>query len=463
MNPNIWKRKERSGAGEPEIHQVPEVNEVPEVSEANKQQQESLHFSDFDLAPLLLQGLEASNLTQPTEVQAQCIPLAFETQDILVQAPTGTGKTLAYLLPALEFLIQFPEKTTGPRVLVLVPTRELARQVFKDGLQLVQSSDIRLASVAGGESYGEQLRRLDKEAPALLIATPGRLLRVLAEEDLSLEFVELLVLDEADRMLDMGFGRDILDILALIPAKPRIFLFSATLGEFRVASFASQVLKEPLEVQVGRHRSLPAHIKQLAYLADSLEHKFQLLAALVAEQTGLMLVFGYSRERCQRIQSWLMSQGIASQTLHGEVAQKDRNRIAYRFIQGEIPVLVVTDLAARGLHLPGVMRVIHFDLPRSAEIYIHRSGRTGRNGQPGEALLLTEAHDAQLLGRIERYQRLAIKRTTLVGLEPKHREPVFSRKKKKPKAEDKKEPKPRVKNRWRDTKNKGKPKPKVLK
>lgn len=421
-------------------------------------------FADLGLAPALLQALEAMGLSQPTQVQQQGIPLALQAQDLLVQAPTGTGKTLAYLLPALEQLLQNPLPVTGPRVLVLVPTRELARQVFKDALQLVRFVDLRLASIAGGESYAEQLQRLNKAIPALLVATPGRLLRVLAEEDLNLESVELLVLDEADRMLDMGFAKDIQDTLAFMPSKPRILLFSATLGEYRVASFASQVLQEPQQLVVGQHRSLPPHIEQRALFADSLEHKFQLLAALLgqdaAEAGRLALVFGFSRERCQRIQSWLLSQGLASQTLHGELAQKDRNRITYRFIQGEIPILVVTDLAARGLHLPSVTRVIHFDLPRSAEIYLHRAGRAGRNGQPGETLLLVEAHDAQLLGRIERYQRLAIKRALLPGLEPRHREPVFSRKKKKPRPEAKAAERPRIKERWRNTKNKGKPKPK---
>jgi ATP-dependent RNA helicase SrmB len=249
-------------------------------------------------------------------------------------------------------------------------------------------------------------------------------------------------------------------VLGLIPAKPRTLLLSATLGEYRVASFASQVLEEPLQVQVGQNRSLPPHIRQLAYFADSLEHKFQLLGSLLSDAAQeLTLVFGFGRERCQRIQSWLQSQGLASQSLHGDLIQKDRNRITYRFMQGEIPILVATDLAARGLHLPSVTRVIHFDLPRSVEIYLHRSGRTGRNGQPGETLLLVEAHDAQLLGRIERYQKLRIKRVTRPGLEPKHREPVFSRKKK-PKTAEKPEAKPRVKQRWRNTKNKGKPKPK---
>lgn len=414
-------------------------------------------FADLDLDMALLEALEAMGLSSPTEVQAKAIPPALQDQDLLIQAPTGTGKTLAYLLPALEQLIQDPQPSSGPRVLVLVPTRELARQVFKEALRLVKFAEVRLASIAGGESYGEQLKRLDKAVPALLIATPGRLLRVLAEEDLSLEAVELLVLDEADRMLEMGFGRDIQDILALMPVKPRTLLLSATLGEYRVASFASQVLNEPQQIQVGQNRSLPPHIRQLAYLADSLEHKFQLLANLLAEAAGeLTLVFGFGRERCQRIQSWLLSQGLASQTLHGDLIQKDRNRISYRFLQGEIPVLVVTDLAARGLHLPGVTRVIHFDLPRSVEVYLHRSGRTGRNGQPGETALLVEAHDAQLLGRIERYQKLRIKRATRPGLEPRHREPVFTRKKKKADPKDKKADKPRVKQRWRDTKNKGK-------
>jgi ATP-dependent RNA helicase SrmB len=317
---------------------------------------------------------------------------------------------------------------------------------------------LRIASIVGGESYADQLNRL-RHAPDLLIATPGRLQRLLAEDDLALYDTTFCVLDEADRMLDMGFGPEIVELLQLMPETRQVLLFSATLDESQVNEFASEYLNDPLLLGIGAARSVPSHIVQKAYFADNLEHKLALLRDIVEEE-GRSMVFTYSRVRCEEVAGWLRAQGIECNLLHGEVPQKERNRILYQFTEGSRPILVTTDLAARGLHIEQVRRVVNFDLPRSAEIYVHRSGRTGRNGSDGESLLLVEGHDARLLGRIERYQRQQVFRDVRYGLEPKHREPEFKRKKKK--RPDKKEAalsmKKRPKQRWRDQKNKGKPK-----
>ncbi|MEO5344215.1 MAG: DEAD/DEAH box helicase [Gammaproteobacteria bacterium SHHR-1] len=413
-------------------------------------------FAELDLNTRLLRALGNNQYQRPTEVQAEVIPALLEGRDLLVQSPTGSGKTLAYLLPVMHLLLEQHGRKGGPHALVLVPTRELARQVFKEAIRFAEHTSLRVVSIAGGESYAEQLQRLHQHLPDLLIATPGRLLRALEDATLALFDVQLCVLDEADRMLDMGFAAEIGDILQLLPEQRQLLLFSATLEEGDLSGFANDWLHDPLLLSIGSARSLPSHIQQRAYLADSLEHKLALLGDILA-QGGHSLVFTYSRDRCEQIASQLQARGIACSALHGEMPQRQRNRVLHQFSEQRLGVLVTTDLAARGLHIEDVGRVIHFDLPRSAELYVHRSGRTGRGGE-GEALLLVEAHDARLLGRIERYQQQQIPRAVRQGLEPRHKEPEFKRKKKKKKPVAPKLEKKKPKLRWRDSKNKGKPK-----
>jgi ATP-dependent RNA helicase SrmB len=414
-------------------------------------------FDPLELNTRLLRALGAQAYHCPTEVQAEVIPMVLGGRDLLVQSPTGSGKTLAYLLPMFHLLLERHARRGGPHALVLVPTRELARQVFKEAVRFAEFSGLRLISIAGGESYAEQLQRFHQHLPDLLIATPGRLQRALADGVVALYDVGMCVLDEADRMLDMGFANEIGEILGLLPEQRQLLLFSATLEAGDLSGFADEQLQNPLLMSVGAARSLPSHIQQRALFADSLEHKRDLLRDILADG-GRSLVFTYSRDRCEAIAAHLAGRAVDCHALHGELPQKQRNRILHRFSEGLVSVLVTTDLAARGLHIEEVVRVVHFDLPRSAEIYVHRSGRTGRTGEGGESLLLVEAHDARLLGRIERYQQQQIMRSTRPGLEPRHREPEFKRKKKKRQqarrsAVAKKQPK----QRWRDRKNKGKP------
>jgi ATP-dependent RNA helicase SrmB len=414
-------------------------------------------FAELDLDERLLKALDKEGLKAPPPVQTEVIPAALLGRDILAEAPTGSGKTLAYLLPLMQLLLEQKgaKQAMNPRALVLVPTRELARQVFQMGVACTAFIRLRLASLTGGESYADQLKRL-QPPPDLLIATPGRLQRALEEGDLDLEQTGLCVLDEADRMLDLGFGDSILALLDLLPESRQLFCFSATLSEGGVDSFAADLMADPYAVMVGESRSLPSQVKQAAFLADNLEHKQALLKDILAE-AGPSLVFTYSRERTDMLTAQLSEAGLAAHALHGEIDQPQRDRLLHLFRQGQLSVLVCTDVAARGLHLPAVRRVIHFDLPRSAEVYIHRSGRTGRNGADGEVFLLVEAHDARLLGRIERYQQQTIPRRTRAGLEPQHREPQFQRKKKAKPEEKSVKTKP-PKKRLRDLKNKGKPK-----
>ncbi|MBU0498853.1 MAG: DEAD/DEAH box helicase [Gammaproteobacteria bacterium] len=412
-------------------------------------------FDELDLDARLLRALGAIGFNEPTEVQRAVIPEALAGRDILAHAPTGTGKTLAYLLPLLQMLLENHGRKGGPHAAVLVPTRELAKQVFKEAIRLAEFTTLRIASIAGGESYQEQLQRLSR-APDLLIATPGRLQAWLEEGELALFDVGLCVLDEADRMLDMGFGPQILDLLGLMADRRQLLLFSATLEADAINAFALEQLKDPQLVEVGIARSVPSHIVQTAYFADSLDHKLALLQAILAEG-GRSIVFTYSRARAEEVATWLRERAMACNALHGEMEQRQRNRAVRQFAEGAEPILVSTDLAARGLHIEEVARVIHFDLPRSAEIYVHRSGRTGRSAA-GSSILLVEAHDARLLGRIERYQKQEIARAVRSGLEPRHKEPEFKRKKKPKAKQESKPPAKREKKRWRDQKDKGKPK-----
>ncbi len=414
-------------------------------------------FAALELDERLLKSLDKAGFKTPAPVQTEVIPAALLGRDILAQAPTGSGKTLAYLLPLMQRLLEQKgaKQSMNPRALVLVPTRELARQVFQMGVVCTAFIRLRLASLTGGESYGDQRKRL-QPPPDLLIATPGRLQRALEQGDLDLDQTSLCVLDEADRMLDLGFGDSILALLAQLPEQRQLYCFSATLSEGGIDSFAADLMADPHAVNVGEARTLPPQVKQAAYLADSVAHKLDLLTDLLKD-SGPSLVFTYSRERAEWLAGQLAERKLLTGCLHGEIDQPQRDRLVHQFRQDQIRVLVTTDVAARGIDLPTIQRVIHFDLPRSAEVYIHRSGRTGRNGAEGEVLLLVEAHDARLLGRIERYQQQTIPRRTCSGLEPKHREPQFQRKKK-PKAPDKAtKPKP-PKKRLRDQKNKGKPK-----
>jgi ATP-dependent RNA helicase SrmB len=424
-------------------------------------------FEDLYLDTRLLRAIGQLGFKEPTEIQSQLLPFAVEGLDIIGSAPTGSGKTVAYLLPLLQGLLEHHGSKGWPKALVLVPTRELANQVRKVIESLTEFTHIRSTVLIGGVHASLQQKWLE-ERPEIVVATPGRLVDMLEQNSLDLLNVEYLVVDEADRMLDMGFIQEVAGIIAMLPAQRQSMLFSATMENPQVLDFAATILQEPARVEVGLARTIPASIDQSSYFANSPEHKLELLLKLLAAyqsgadhkpsdpETGKVLVFRNTRTDADELAEKLHSMGFAVGVLHGEMSQKERNQKVRHFQGGRLSVLIATDVAARGLHIDEVEQVINFDMPRNSEIYLHRAGRTGRAMQEGEVISLVFDYEAKTLQKIERFTHQPIRRKSMQGLEAGFSEPQFKRKKKKKTAEPVKKAMP--KKRLRDQKDKGKPK-----
>lgn len=411
-------------------------------------------FADFDLDPQLLRALTEKGYQQPTQIQAACLPLALEGKDILGCSPTGTGKTAAYLLPAIQHLLDFPRKKAGaPRILILTPTRELAIQVAEQAKALAQHTSLAISTITGGVAYMNHAE-IFSENQDIVIATTGRLLQYIREENFDCRAIEMLILDEADRMLDMGFAQDIEHIAGETRWRKQTLLFSATLDSDAVNEFASRVLNQAESVRVDASRRERQKILQWYYRADSFQHKFALLVHLLQQsEMTKTIVFIRKRERVHEIHQLLQQHQLNSCYLEGEMPQTKRNQAILRFNQGKTAILLATDVAARGLDIEGISHVINFDLPRTADIYLHRIGRTARAGKKGEAISLVEAHDYPLLLKIERYLHEGIKMRVIDSLRPTSKKPQLTGKKKpskKQKAklqEKKKVPKEKVRQR----------------
>ena len=424
-------------------------------------------FEDFDLAPELLRAIAQKGYTRPTAIQAQTIPAAMEARDILGSAPTGTGKTAAFLLPALQHLLDYPRRKPGaPRVLVLTPTRELAMQVAQQAEELAQFTPLKIATITGGVAY-QNHGEIFNHNQDIVVATPGRLLQYIKEENFDCRAVEILIFDEADRMLQMGFGQDAEKIAAETRWRKQTFLFSATLEGELLTDFAARLLNDPLEIDAEPSRRERKKIQQWYYHADSQEHKIKLLARFIEqEQVTRGIVFVRRREDVRELSETLRKRGIRSTYLEGEMAQTQRNNAIDKLKNGVVTVLVATDVAARGIDIEDVSHVMNFDLPYSADTYLHRIGRTARAGKKGAAVSFVEAHDYKLLGKIKRYTQEILKARILEGLEPRTKPPkdgeikTVSKKQKarlKEKREEKKKAEQKkVKIRHKDSKNIGK-------
>ncbi|MBK4716606.1 MULTISPECIES: ATP-dependent RNA helicase SrmB [Tenebrionibacter/Tenebrionicola group] len=423
-------------------------------------------FSALELDESLLDALEAKGFTRPTAIQAAAIPPALDGRDILGSAPTGTGKTAAYLLPAIQHLLDFPRKKSGPpRVLILTPTRELAMQVADHARELAANTRLDIATITGGVAYMNHAE-IFSENQDIVVATTGRLLQYIKEENFDCRAVEMLILDEADRMLDMGFAQDIEHISGETRWRNQTMLFSATLEGEAITDFSRRLLNEPAEVSAMPSVRERKKINQWYYRADNIEHKTALLAHLLRqEETRRAIVFVRKRERVHELVEWLQTAGIQSCWLEGEMVQAKRNEAIRRLTEGRVSVLVATDVAARGIDIPDVTHVFNFDLPRTADIYLHRIGRTGRAGRKGTAISLVEAHDNFLLGKIGRYIQEPLKARVIDELRPVTRTPSEKlngkpskkvKAKRKEKKNEKETAKLRVKKRHRDTKNIGK-------
>ncbi|NMG67877.1 DEAD/DEAH box helicase [Azoarcus indigens] len=385
-------------------------------------------FQNLGLAEELLQAIESTGYTTPTPVQQQAIPAAIGGGDLLVSSHTGSGKTAAFTLPSLHRLIgNRPAPGSGPRVLVLTPTRELALQVE----QAVKTYGRNLrwlntACLVGGAPFFAQVKQLSRPVD-VIVATPGRLIDHLQRRKLKLSDIEVLVLDEADRMLDMGFVEDIDAIVAATPASRQTLLFSATL-EGVVGKLAERLTRNPQRIEIAGGDESRGNIEQRLMFADDLSHKNRLLEALLASD-GLQqaVVFTATKRSADELSLTLQEKGFTAAALHGDMHQTVRNRTLQRLRQGRIGVLVATDVAARGIDVAGISHVINFDPPRQVEDYVHRIGRTGRAGRDGVAITLSGPRETGLIRAIERYTGNRLEVHTIPGMEPAPRRPSAPR------------------------------------
>jgi len=380
-----------------------------------------MSFSTLGLDPSLLENLTRLGYAGPTPVQREAIPAALAGGDLLVSSQTGSGKTAAFVLPGLQRLrmaSKLPGK--GPRMLVLTPTRELAMQVQKAIHGYCRGQNLLTALLVGGMPYGLQLAQVRK-AVDVVIATPGRLKDHLDRGSLDLARVELLVLDEADRMLDMGFQEEIDAILARAPKERQTLLFSATLAGV-VARLAARVTRNPVRIEIEKKSQAKPDITQHALIADNHEHKNRMLDSLLREvEVDQALVFTATKRSAAELTHSLVMKGFTAGALHGDLRQNERTRTLNHLRERRMRVLVATDVAARGIDVPGINLVVNFDAPRRAEDYVHRIGRTGRAGRAGIAVTFLGHEDRNLVKHIERFTGNKVSLMEIAGLEPRTR------------------------------------------
>ncbi|MFN9933477.1 MAG: DEAD/DEAH box helicase [Cyanobacteriota bacterium] len=374
-------------------------------------------FADLGLSEPILKAVAGKGYRTPSPIQRQCIPAVLEGRDVMAAAQTGTGKTAGFTLPMLERLRHGPHARAGVvRALVLTPTRELAAQVGESVVAYGRYLDLRADVVFGGVSINPQMQRLRRGAD-VLVATPGRLMDLHQQNALRLDRVEILVLDEADRMLDMGFIRDIRRILSLLPSHRQNLLFSATFsGEIR--KLATGLLHNPVHLQATPENRAATTVEQLLHPCD-MARKPELLSHLIrTNDWQQVLVFSRTKHGATRVADRLEAEGLSAAAIHGNKSQGARTRALAGFKSGEVRVLVATDIAARGIDIHQLPHVVNLDLPNVAEDYVHRIGRTGRAGQNGHAISLVAAEEHELLRAIERLIGTTLPRQEVEGFEP---------------------------------------------
>ncbi|SDQ63717.1 Superfamily II DNA and RNA helicase [Paraburkholderia fungorum] len=402
-------------------------------------------FASLGLSADVVSALTAAGYQNPTPVQQRAIPAGIAGRDLLVSSPTGSGKTAAFMLPAIERFSQLqkaqasqpreprpadgarntrrPQPVARPTMLVLTPTRELAMQVTTAAATYGKHlKRLRTVSILGGVAYGQQLMLLAKN-PEILVATPGRLIDHLERGRIDLSQLQILVLDEADRMLDMGFIEDIETIVAATPATRQTMLFSATL-DGKIGSLTGRLLKDPERIEIVQRLEQRTNIAQTVHYVDDRDHKDRLLDHLLRDE-GLdqAIVFTATKMDADQLAGRLADAGFESAALHGDLPQGARNRTIKALRERRVRVLVATDVAARGIDIPGITHVFNYDLPKFAEDYVHRIGRTGRAGRSGIAVSLVHHAEQGALKRIERFVRTPLPVNVVEGFEPRKSAP----------------------------------------
>ena len=381
-----------------------------------------MQFNELGLSPDLLRTVVEEGYETPTPVQERAIPVILSRRDVLAAAQTGTGKTAAFALPILDILRPQANSSFSParhpvRALVLTPTRELAMQVAESVKTYGRNMPLRSAVVYGGVPLDPQIKEL-LAGVEILVATPGRLLDLVGQRAANLAQVEILVLDEGDRMLDMGFMPDIRRILDLLLSRKQTLLFSATFSD-DIKRLAGSILNDPVTIEVSRHGTAAENVRQLVYPVDR-DRKEELLRHLILEgDWHQVLVFTRTKLTASRLASWLDRNDVPATAIHSDRAQSDRTKALEAFKGGEIRVLVATDVAARGLDIEDLPHVVNFELPWNPEDYVHRVGRTGRAGATGDAVSLVCVDEADLLRGVQRLLQIAIEWEVADGFTPR--------------------------------------------
>lgn len=410
-----------------------------------------MQFSEFGFDARLIKSVNHLGFNQATEIQAQAIPFIMTGRDLIASSKTGSGKTLAYLLPAMQRLLRVKALSKrDARILVLTPTRELAKQVYAQLRLFTAVSQTRGMLLTGGENFNDQAKQLSRQ-PQVIVATPGRLADHLLKRHLYLEGLELIIFDEADRMLDLGFAAQLKMInQAANHRRRQTLMFSATLDNAEINDIALELLREPERIAIGHGYVPNPDINQQFYLSDHLEHKeAQLKQLLSAPHLTQAIVFTATRADTQRLAEQIQAWGLSSVALSGELNQAKRNQIMDGFARGRQQVLVTTDLASRGLDISHVSHVVNFDMPKLAEEYVHRIGRTGRAGKKGEAFSLVGPKDWVNFKNVEAFLNQSIEFNQLeglaanfTGLKPRNKKPVQNKRGAHPKKSPKRNKSP---------------------
>ncbi|MDH5767056.1 MAG: ATP-dependent RNA helicase RhlB [Gammaproteobacteria bacterium] len=376
-------------------------------------------FASFNLAEPILKGLQQAGFDFCTPIQAETLPIALEGRDIAGQAQTGTGKTAAFLVATYQYLLHHPanekRRPNQPRALILAPTRELAIQIHKDAEVIGQFTGLKLGLVYGGTAYDKQRQQLT-DGVDVLIGTPGRLIDYFKQHVFDLKAIQALVLDEADRMFDLGFIKDIRYLIRRCPEPTQRLglLFSATLS-YRVQELAYEHMNNPQKVAIESEKRTAEKIDERVYYPANAEKIPLLLGLFKQDEPSRSIIFINTKRTAETIYAWLMGNNYPSALLSGDIPQKKRQSLLKSFQDGEFNILVATDVAARGLHIPEVSHVFNFDLPQQAEDYVHRIGRTARAGASGHAISFACEDYAHYLPEIEEYIGHAIPRETVTS------------------------------------------------
>jgi ATP-dependent RNA helicase RhlE len=379
-----------------------------------------MSFSSLNLIDPLLKAVSELGYTEPSPIQAQAIPAVLAQKDVLASAQTGTGKTASFVLPILQNIHDKPRaKNNHTRVLILTPTRELAAQVHESIIQYGKYLSVRSAVVFGGVKINPQMMKL-RGGVEILVATPGRLLDLNQQRAIQLREVDTLVLDEADRMLDMGFIHDIKRILKLLPPKRQNLLFSATFSE-EIRTLVKGILHQPIQIDVAQRNTTAALVKQVIHPVDK-NRKSALLSHLIHKNDWKqLLVFTRTKHGANRLTKLLIDNKIEAAAIHGNKSQSQRTRALADFKAGKVRALVATDIAARGIDIDQLPYVVNFELPQVAEDYVHRIGRTGRAGACGSAISLVSADESQQLRAIERLTKSKLDRVEIENFKPQQK------------------------------------------